>query len=73
MNKYVLFLAVIFFILIFLSGIYIGSYKNFPFQFIDDLIINLEPKKNASNITSEQIKKYQSLAIKRGLKWAKVI
>jgi len=28
-------------------------------------------KKNASQITREQIKKYQHLAIKRGLKWAK--
>ena len=64
MNKYILFLAVIFFILIFLSGIYIGSYKNFPFQFIDDLIINLEPKKNASNILDLKFDPYSSIDIK---------
>ena len=29
--------------------------------------------RKASNITSEQIKKYQSLAVKRGLGWAKII
>ena len=29
-------------------------------------------KKNASKITSKQIKKYQSLAVKRGLNWAKI-
>ena len=29
-------------------------------------------KKNLSLVTSKQIKKYQSLAVKRGLKWAKI-
>ena len=29
-------------------------------------------KKNASQLTIEQIKKYQYLAIKRGSKWAKI-
>ena len=28
-------------------------------------------KKNASELTKKQIKKYQELAIKRGLSWAK--